>query len=59
MMGCLHMHMLQKNVSLHVIAVSITLSLFGSCVRCFYLAMLFGSFIRCFHLAINIVLLRR
>ena len=51
MMGCLHMHML-KNVSLHVIAVSITLSLFGSFVRCFYLAMLFGSFIRCFHLAI-------
>ena len=51
MMGCLHMHML-KNVSLHVIAVSITLSLFGCFVRCFYLAMLFGSFIRCFHLAI-------
>ena len=50
-MGCLHMHML-KNVSLHVIAVSIILSLFGSFVRCFYLAMLFGSFIRCFHLAI-------
>jgi len=49
-MGCLHMHML-KNVSLHVIAISITLSLFGSIFRCFYLAMLFG-FIRCFHPAI-------
>jgi len=35
-----------------LIAVSITLSLFGSFVWCFYLAMLFGSFIRCFHLAI-------
>ena len=44
MMGCLHMRML-KNVSLHVVAVSITLSPFGSFVRCFYLAMLFGSFI--------------
>ena len=31
MMGCLHMRML-KNVCLHVI--SITLSLFGSLVRC-------------------------
>ena len=51
MMGCLHMHIL-KNVSLPVITVSITLSLFGSFVRCFYLAMLFGSFIRGFHLAI-------
>ena len=48
-MGCLHMRML-KNVSLHVIAVSITLSLFGSFVRCFYLAS--GSFVRCFHLAV-------
>ena len=52
MMGCLHMRML-NNVSLHVIAVSIPLSLFGSFVRCFYLAMLFGSFIRCFHLVPN------
>ena len=50
-MGCLHMHML-KNVSLHVIAMSITLSPFSSFVWWFYLAMLFGSFIRCFHLAI-------
>ena len=33
MMGCLHMRML-KNVCLHVI--SITLSLFGSFVWCFY-----------------------
>ena len=44
MMGCLHMRML-KNVSLHVVAVSITLLLFGSFVRCFYLAMMLGSFI--------------
>ena len=51
MMGCLHMRML-KNVSLHVIAVSITLLLFGSFVRCFYLTILFGSFSRCFHLAL-------
>ena len=51
MVGCLHMQML-KNVSLHVITVFITLSLFGSFIRCFYLAMLFSSFIRCFHLAI-------
>ena len=50
-MGCLHMRML-KNVSLHVIAMSITLSPFSSFVWWFYLAMLFGSFIRCFHLAI-------
>jgi len=35
-----------------LITVVITLSLFGSFVWCFYLAMLFGSFIRCFHLAI-------
>jgi len=42
MMGCLHMRMLK---SLHVVAVFITLSLFGSFVRGFYLAMLFGSFI--------------
>jgi len=42
MMGCLHMRMLK---SLHVVAVSITLSLFGSFVRCYYLAMLFSSFI--------------
>ena len=41
-----------KNVSLHVIAMSITLSPFSSFVWWFYLAMLFGSFIRCFHLAI-------
>jgi len=51
MMGCLHMHML-KNVSLHVIAVSINLSVFGSFIRCFNLAMLFHSFIRYFHLTI-------
>ena len=51
MTGCLHMRML-RNVSLHVIAISITLSLFGSFIRCFYLAMLFSSFICCFHLAI-------
>ena len=51
MTGCLHMRML-KNVSLDVIAISITLSLFGSFVQCFCLAMLFGSFVRCFHLAI-------
>jgi len=37
MMGCLHMHML-KNVSLHVIAVSITPLLFSSFIRCFHLA---------------------
>jgi len=39
-------------VSFHVSAISITLSLFGSFVRCFYLAMLFSSSIQCFHLAI-------
>ena len=41
MMGCLHMRMLKNVCSLYVIAVSITLSLFGSFVWCFYLAMLF------------------
>jgi len=42
MTGCLQMRVL-KNVSFHVITISITLSLFGSFVWCFYFAMLFGS----------------
>ena len=42
MVGCLHMRML-KNVSLHVIAVSITLSLFGSFIRCFHPAICAGD----------------